>query len=79
LDAALEEFSFANSTNESAGTPGVIMTSRKADPFALSNRAFGLAAGLCIGALIAANFAMLAAEEKQEQHAVAHQHAHAHA
>jgi hypothetical protein len=45
----------------------------------LASVVFGLAAGLCIGALITANFAMLAAEEKQEPQAVAHQHAHAHA
>jgi hypothetical protein len=40
---------------------------------------FGLAAGLCIGALIAANFAMLELEEKEHapaQHTVqAHGHA----
>ncbi|HEX9786833.1 MAG TPA: hypothetical protein VGB09_02355 [Candidatus Binatia bacterium] len=30
----------------------------------LASVVFGLAAGLCIGGLIAANFAMLAAEEK---------------
>jgi hypothetical protein len=40
---------------------------------------FGLAAGLCIGGLIAANFAMLDLEEKEHQEAVAHQRAHAHA
>jgi hypothetical protein len=45
----------------------------------LASVVFGLAAGLCIGVLIAAHFAMLAAEEKQEQQAVAHRHAHAHA
>ena len=45
----------------------------------LASVVFGLAVGLCIGVLIAANFAMLAAEEKQEQQAVAHRHAHAHA
>jgi MFS family permease len=33
---------------------------------------FGLAAGLCIGGLIAANFAMLAIEEKEKKEAVAH-------
>ncbi len=31
----------------------------------LASAVFGLAAGLCIGGLIAANFAMLAAEEKK--------------
>jgi hypothetical protein len=36
-----------------------------------------LAAGLCIGALIAANFAMLALEEKE--HAVARRRVDAHA
>jgi hypothetical protein len=36
----------------------------------LASVVFGLAAGLCIGALIAANFAMLAFEER-EQHAKA--------
>jgi hypothetical protein len=36
----------------------------------LASVVFGLAAGLCIGALIAANFAMLAFEEKT-QHAKA--------
>ena len=45
----------------------------------LASVVFDLAAGLCIGALIAANFAMLAAEEKQEQQAVARRHVHAHA
>jgi hypothetical protein len=36
----------------------------------LGSAVFGLAAGLCIGGLIAANFAMLAIEEKKES--VAH-------
>ncbi|HEY3166278.1 MAG TPA: hypothetical protein VGK57_03555 [Candidatus Binatia bacterium] len=45
----------------------------------LASVVLGLAAGLCIGTLIAANFAMVAAEEKQEQQAVAHRHAHANA
>lgn len=40
----------------------------------LASAVFGLSAGLCIGALIAANFAMLALEEKE--HAVAPQHRH---
>lgn len=44
----------------------------------LASVVFGLAAGLCIGGLIAANFAMLAHEEKEQQEAVAHRHAHAH-
>ena len=33
----------------------------------LASAVFGLAAGLCIGGLIAANFAMLAAEEKEAE------------
>jgi hypothetical protein len=40
---------------------------------------FGLAAGLCIGGLIAANFAMLDLEEKEQEEAVAHRPEHAHA
>jgi len=45
----------------------------------LASAVFGLAAGLCIGGLIAANFAMLALEEKE--HEVVHHRidAHAHA
>ena len=43
----------------------------------LASAVFGLAAGLCIGGLIAANFAMLAVEEKKE--AVAHRPAEARA
>ena len=35
----------------------------------LSTTVFGLAAGLCIGGLIAANFAMLDLEEKENAHA----------
>jgi hypothetical protein len=35
----------------------------------LASVVFGLAAGLCIGALVAANFAMLAAEEKHTKEA----------
>jgi len=46
-------------------------------PEILVSAVFGLAAGLCIGALIAANFAMLALEEKE--HAVAHRRVDAHA
>lgn len=43
----------------------------------LATSVFGLAAGLCIGSLIAANFAMLALEESE--HEVAHRHVDAHA
>lgn len=45
----------------------------------LASVVFGLAAGLCIGALIAANFAMFELEEKEHQEAVAHRREHAHA
>jgi len=50
----------------------------------LASVVFGLAAGLCIGGLIAANFAMLAAEEKitvekTVSSATARSAAHAHA
>lgn len=47
----------------------------------LASAVFGLAAGLCIGGLIAANFAMLAAEEKEAETARATRQiaAHAHA
>jgi hypothetical protein len=47
----------------------------------LASVVFGLAAGLCIGGLIAVNFAMLATEEKQAKEArAAHQvAAHSHA
>ena len=38
----------------------------------LASVVFGLAAGLCIGGLIAANFAMLAVEEKEAKEALAH-------
>ena len=38
----------------------------------LASALFGLAAGLCIGGLIAANFAMLAIEEKEAREAVTH-------
>lgn len=38
----------------------------------LSSVIAGLAAGLCIGALIAANFAMLAVEETEKKEAAAH-------
>ena len=37
----------------------------------LASIVFGLAAGVCIGGLIAANFAMLAFEEKQTHEAAA--------
>ena len=40
---------------------------------------FGLAAGLCAGGLIAANFAMLAFEETEHVEAQRHVEAHAHA
>ena len=39
----------------------------------LASAVFGLAAGLCIGGLIAVNFAMLAIEEKEATEVVAHQ------
>lgn len=45
----------------------------------LSTTVFGLAAGLCIGSLIAANFAMLDLEEKEKAHAPAHRPIEAHA
>ena len=45
----------------------------------LSTFVFGLAAGVCIGALIAANFAMLALEEKAEEHIATHEAVQAHA
>ena len=45
----------------------------------LATLVFGLAAGLCIGALIAANFAMLAIEEKESEHAPARRPVEAHA
>jgi MFS family permease len=38
----------------------------------LASAVFGLAAGLCIGGLIAANFVMMAVEEKEKSEAVAH-------
>ena len=44
----------------------------------LSTLVFGLAAGLCIGALIAANFAMYALEEKESEHAPARRQVEAH-
>ncbi|MGH7816469.1 MAG: hypothetical protein ACREOR_03685 [Candidatus Binatia bacterium] len=45
----------------------------------LASIVFGLAAGLCIGGLIAANFAMLAIEQTEKQHAPARQPMEAHA
>jgi hypothetical protein len=39
----------------------------------LASAVFGVAAGLCIGALIAANFAMLAFEESEHHEKVAEQ------
>lgn len=38
----------------------------------LASAVFGLAAGLCIGGLIAANFAMLAIEETEKKEAPVH-------
>jgi len=46
-------------------------------PEILASAVFGLAAGLCVGGLIAANFAMLAFDEHES--AVEHRHMHAHA
>ena len=40
---------------------------------------FGLAAGLCVGALIASNFAMLDLEEEEKEHAPARRPIEAHA
>ena len=40
---------------------------------------FGLAAGLCLGGLIAGNFAMLALEEEEKTHAPARRPREAHA
>ena len=45
----------------------------------LASAVFGLAAGLCIGGLIAANFVMMAVEEKEKSEAVAHRPTEAHA
>ena len=45
----------------------------------LASVVFGLAAGICVGGLIAANFAMLDLEEKEHEEAVAHRQAHVHA
>ena len=45
----------------------------------LASVIFGLAAGLCIGGLIAANFALLAMEEKEQKEAVTHRPAEARA
>ena len=38
----------------------------------LASVVFGLAAGVCIGGLIAANYALLAREEKEKEEDVAH-------
>jgi hypothetical protein len=38
----------------------------------LASAVFGLTAGLCIGGLIAANFVMMAVEEKEKSEALAH-------
>ena len=48
-------------------------------PEILASVVFGLAAGLCVGGLIAANFAMLALEETEsaESHGQVEAHAHA--
>ncbi|HXV48478.1 MAG TPA: hypothetical protein VEB61_06710 [Candidatus Binatia bacterium] len=45
----------------------------------LATTVFGLAAGLCIGALIAANFAMLDLEQEEREHAPARRLVEAHA
>jgi len=45
----------------------------------VSTLVFGLAAGICIGALIAANFAMLAFEEKPAEQTTADESVGAHA
>jgi len=41
----------------------------------LASAVFGLAAGICIGGLIAANFALLSLEEKETQEVVVHREA----
>lgn len=45
----------------------------------LASAVFGLAAGLCIGALIAANFAMLDLEQEEKEHSPARRPVEAHA
>jgi hypothetical protein len=45
----------------------------------LATLVFGLAAGLCVGTLIAANFAMLDLEEEEKEHAPARRPVEAHA
>jgi hypothetical protein len=45
----------------------------------LASAVFGLTAGLCIGGLIAANFVMMAIEEKEKSEAVVHRAAEARA
>lgn len=50
------------------------------DPLTIvSTAVFGLAAGLCLGGLIAGNFAMLALEEQEKTHTAARRHVQAHA
>ena len=44
----------------------------------LASAVFGLAAGICIGGLIAANFALLSLEEKETPEVVVHRKAAAH-
>jgi len=48
-------------------------------PEILASAVFGLAAGLCVGGLIAGTFAMLAFEEHEPAEAHRHVEAHAHA
>jgi len=48
-------------------------------PEIVASAVFGLAAGLCVGGLIAANFAMLAFEENEHAEARRHVGARAHA
>ncbi|HET7007499.1 MAG TPA: hypothetical protein VFK65_18485 [Candidatus Binatia bacterium] len=48
-------------------------------PEILASAVFGLAAGLCVGGLIAANFAMLALEENESAVSQRQVQAHAHA
>ena len=48
-------------------------------PEILASAVFGLAAGLCVGGLIAANFAMLALEENEPAVSQRQVQAHAHA
>ena len=48
-------------------------------PEIIASAVFGLAAGLCVGGLIAANFAMLALEENESAVSQRQVQAHAHA